>query len=94
MLALHVHLSLAVGLYWLNLFGLGTTLAWQISHVRRSRLTDRVDALGLVRRRLVVAQVFYAVAALLALVSPAVSIVALAVAQLFFIVSPRLSLRI
>ena len=89
-LASHVHLSLAVGLYWANLLGLGLTLAWQLTHIVRRGLAERNEGLLLVRRRLVVAQVLYAVAALVSLLSPPASIVALAVVQILFIVSPRL----
>jgi uncharacterized membrane protein len=93
-LASHVHLPLAVGLYWVNLLGLGLMLAWQLTHIVRRRLADEGEALRLVRRRLIVAQVLYAVAAVIALLSPLVSIIALAVAQLLFIVSPRLPVRV
>lgn len=48
----------------------------------------------LVRRRLVLAQTLYAVAALLTFISPVVAIVALGVVQVFFIVSPRLPVRV
>jgi len=92
-LAGHVHLALAVGVYWLNLAGLGATLAWQIAHVQRAGSVDDPDVLLLLRRRLILAQGLYAVAALIALVSPPVSIVALAAFQVFFVVSPRLPLR-
>jgi len=93
-LAEHVHLSLAVGLYWANLLGLGLSLGWQIWHADRVGLVDDPDSLGLVRRRLVLAQSLYAVAAALALLSPPAGIVGLAVVQLFFIVSPRLPVRV
>lgn len=93
-LASHVHLSLAVGLYWFNLFGLGATLAWQIQHILRARLSQDTEALTLVRRRLVAAQVLYAVAALVSLVNAPASIVVLAAAPVLFIVSPRLPVRV
>ena len=92
-LAEHVHLSLAVGLYWANLLGLGLALGWQIWHADSAGLTDDPGALSLVRRRLVLAQSLYAVAAALALLSPPAGIIGLAVVQLFFIVSPRLPVR-
>jgi len=68
-LASHVHLSLAVGLYWVNLFGLGATMAWQIEHMLRARLSRDPDAVTLVRRRLGAAQVLYAVGALVSLLN-------------------------
>jgi uncharacterized membrane protein len=93
-LADHVHVSLAVILYWLNLVALGATLTWMLVHVRAQLVApQRIPSLVLVRRRLVLAQTLYAVAALLTFASPVVAIVALAVVQLFFIVSPRLPFR-
>ncbi len=92
-LAEHVHLSLAVGIYWANLLGLGLTLGWQIWHADRAGLVEDPDQLSLVRRRLLLAQSLYAVAAALALLSPPAGIVGLAAVQLFFIVSPRLPVR-
>ncbi|MGC4113032.1 MAG: TMEM175 family protein [Nocardioides sp.] len=94
-LADHVHVPLAVVLYWLNLAALGATLAWVVAHARDGLVEpQRMPALGLVRRRLVLAQSLYAVAALLTFVSPVLAIVALACVQLFFIVSPRLPFRV
>jgi TMEM175 potassium channel family protein len=92
-LAEHVDLSVAVGLYWLNLAGLGLALGAQLWHLQRAGIGDDPGALLLVRRRLVLAQSLYAVAALVALASPQWSIVGLAAAQLFFVVSPRLPFR-
>jgi len=92
-LAEHVDLAVAVGLYWANLAGLGLTLAWQLWHVQRAGMVDDPESITLVRRRLVLAQGMYAAAALVSLVSPQWSIVALAAVQLFFVVSPRLPFR-
>jgi len=89
-LADHVHLALAVGLYWLNLLMLGVTLGWQTQHLAASELVTDGAALRLVRRRLVFAQSLYAVAALLCFVSPVAAILGLAAVQLFFMISPRL----
>jgi uncharacterized membrane protein len=94
-LADHVHVPLAVVLYWLNLAALGATLGWLVLHARAHLVEpQRVPAMGLVRRRLVLAQTLYAVAALITFVSPVGAIVALALVQLFFIVSPRLPFRV
>ena len=93
-LAEHTHLTLAVLLYWANLLGLGLTLGWQIVHADRNELVHDPADLALVRRRLFLAQSLYAVAAAVAFVSPPASIVGLAVVQLFFIVSPRLPVRV
>jgi uncharacterized membrane protein len=93
-LADHVHVRLAVLLYWLNLAALGATLACIVLRAGAG-LVDSADSEGLtlVRRRLVLAQALYAAAASVTLVSPVASITALAVVQLFFVVSPRLPVR-
>ena len=92
-LSSHVHLALAVGVYWANLLGLGVTLGWQVVHVMRAGLAERSESVLLIRRRLVVAQTLYAMAASISLLNPPAAIIALAVVQLFFIVSPRLPFR-
>jgi len=93
-LAEHTDLTLAVLLYWSNLLGLGLTLGLQIWHADRAGLVADPDELSLVRRRLVLAQSLYAVAAALSFLSPPVGIAGLALVQLFFIVSPRLPVRV
>jgi uncharacterized membrane protein len=94
-LADHVHVSLAVVLYWLNLAALGAGLAWIVVHADAHLVEpQRRSDLRLVRRRLVLAQSLYAVATLLTFVSPVAAIVALAVVQVFFIVSPRIPFRV
>lgn len=93
-LAGHVHVRLAVILYWSNLAALGAALAWMILHAGRGlALPDRGEALLLIRRRLVLAQALYALAALVVIIDPVASIVTFAVAQAFFVVSPRLPFR-
>jgi len=92
-LAEHTDLTLAVLLYWANLLGLGATLGWQIWHADRAGLVADPDQLSLVRRRLLLAQSLYAVAAALSFLSPVAGIAGLALVQLFFIVSPRLPVR-
>lgn len=94
-LAGHVHVHLAVILYWANLAALGAALAWMVLHAG-GRLVgpDHLEALVLVRRRLVFAQTFYALAAAVSLLSPVVGIVLFAVFQLFFIISPRIPFRV
>lgn len=49
--------------------------------------------LAVFRRRILLAQVLYALAALICLASTVASVIALAVVQLYFIVSPRLARR-
>lgn len=89
-LADHVHLRLAVWLYWLNLLLLGVGLAWQLWHAQRAHLIADADALRVTRRRLIFAQSLYAAAALLTFVSPIAAVIGLACVQLFFMISPRL----
>jgi uncharacterized membrane protein len=90
-LADHVHLRLAVWIYWANLLLLGLGLAWQLVHAARAGLVDTsAHPFRLIRRRLVLAQGLYAVGALVTVVDPVAGIVALAAVQLFFMVSPRL----
>jgi uncharacterized membrane protein len=94
-LADHTHLALAVVLYWLNLAALGATLAGVVVHAGRHLVQPQHrPQMTLVGRRLVLAQSLYAVAALLTFVSPVLAIVGLAVVQTFFIVSPRLPVRV
>jgi TMEM175 potassium channel family protein len=94
-LADHVHVALAVWLYWLNLALLGATLAWTVTHAGAGLVEPRSgEGMRLVRRRLVLAQGLYAVAALLTVIDPVVAIVGLAAVQAFFIVSPRLPVRV
>lgn len=95
LLAHYLHLRLAVGVYWLNILLLGAGLEWSARYGRqalvpgdarqaRSRLTT-------FRRRILLAQSLYGLAALLCLLSTQSSVIALAVVQLYFIVSPRLN---
>jgi uncharacterized membrane protein len=97
LLAHYVHLRLAVGVYWLNILLLGAGLEWGARYGRkalvpgddqqaRSRLTT-------FRRRILLAQSLYALAALICLISTQASVAALAIVQLYFIVSPRLPSR-
>lgn len=94
LLAHYVHLRLAVGVYWLNILLLGVGLEWGARYGRktfvpgdarqaRSRLTT-------FRHRVFLAQSLYALAALICLISTQASVIALAIVQLYFIVSPRL----
>ncbi len=90
----HFHLRMAVGVYWLNILLLGAGLEWGARYGRktfvpasaqqaRSRLTT-------FRRRILLAQSLYALAALICLISTQASVIALAIVQLYFIFSPRL----
>lgn len=94
-LAGHARLRLAVLLYWLNLAALGATLAWVVFRTGRGLAgPEHREGLTLVRRRLILAQSLYALAALVMVIDPVASIASLGAAQLFFIVSPRLPFRV
>jgi uncharacterized membrane protein len=94
LLAHYVQLRLAVGAYWLNILLLGVMLEWSARYGRRTLLPEQGQAaarLTTFRRRILIAQTLYALAALICFASTQASVVALAVVQLYFIVSPRLS---
>jgi uncharacterized membrane protein len=93
LLAHYAHLRLAVGVYWLNILLLGVMLEWSARYGRRTLLPEESQAgarLTTFRRRILIAQSLYALAALICFASTQASIAALAVVQLYFIVSPRL----
>jgi uncharacterized membrane protein len=94
LLAHYVHLRLAVGVYWLNLLLLGVGLEAGARYGRAALVPgdDRQarSRLATFRRRILLAQTLYALAALTCLISTQASVIALAVVQLYFIVSPRL----
>jgi uncharacterized membrane protein len=94
LLAHYVDLRLAVGVYWLNIFLLGAGLEWSARYGRGAFLPEgtgqAASRLSTFRRRILVAQTLYALAALICLISTLASVIALAIVQLYFIVSPRL----
>ena len=92
LLAHYNHLRLAVGVYWLNIALLGTGLELSSRYGRKAFEPDEQARARLVtfRRRIMLAQSLYALAALLCLLSTQASVIALAVVQLYYIVSPRL----
>ncbi len=93
LLAHYVHLRLAVGAYWLNILLLGVMLEWGARYGRKasSPRTPRPRArLTTFRQRILIAQTLYALAALICFVNTQASVIALAVVQLYFIISPRL----
>jgi len=97
LLAHYVHLRLAVGVYWLNIALLGAGLESSARYGRRALLAaDAAPAqaqaqarLAVFRRRILLAQILYTLAALVCLASTVASVIALATVQLYFIVSPR-----
>ncbi len=97
LLAEFVTVRSAVGVYWLNIALLGLGLASSSSHLPRGRLLDPDDEdmlgrLRIFRRRILVAQVGYALAALLCLINTYLSVGALALVQAYFIAAPHLPL--
>ena len=93
LLAHYVHLRLAVGAYWLNILLLGVMLEWGARYGRKAFLSDDARAaarLTTFRQRILIAQTLYALAALICFVNTLASVIALAIVQLYFIVSPRL----
>jgi uncharacterized membrane protein len=94
MLAHNVHLRLAVGVYWLNILMLGAGLEWGARYVRKAFMPEDArqarSRLITFRRRILLAQALYALAALICFISTQASVFALAIVQLYFIVSPRL----
>ena len=104
LLARYDYLRVAVGVYWLNLLLLGAALEWSSRYGRRALLPaddgggdgdsdhgdgEAAERLAIFRHRILVAQVLYALAAAICLISTVASIVALIVVQLYFIFSPR-----
>jgi uncharacterized membrane protein len=93
LLAHYVHLRLAVGAYWLNILLLGVMLEWGARYGRKAFLSDDAQAaarLTTFRQRILIAQALYALAAVICFLNTQASVIALAIVQLYFIVSPRL----
>jgi TMEM175 potassium channel family protein len=94
LLAHYVRLRLGVGVYWLNILLLGAGLEGAARYGRAALIPgDAAQArsrLTTFRRRILLAQALYAVAALICLASTVASIIALALVQVYFILSPRL----
>ena len=94
LLAEFAAIRLAVAAYWLNILLLGVCLALTCRYLPRGGLIDpgRLGRLTQFRRRIAVAQTGYAAAALLCIANTYASVAALAVVELYFIVSPRMPL--
>lgn len=90
LLAGYVEASLAILLYWLNVFLFGVALAASAAHISRASLLNESNTwkLRVFRQRIVVAQLAYALAALVGAFNAYASIAALGAVQLYFIVSP------
>ena len=93
-LAGHMGLRTAIGLYWVVLALLGLTLGLGLRHaVRNDLLGDDPQAVAApLGRRIVAAQALYAVGALLCLANPLLSVGFIFLVQLNFAVAPRVRL--
>jgi len=92
LLAGFIGYRVALVLYWLNILLLGMVLlaAWRYA-VRAKLVADTTtDTMRVaVERRIVTAQAFYAVGALLCVVSTYLSIAAIVLVQLNYVIAPR-----
>ena len=93
-LAAHMRLRTAIGLYWVVLALLGLTLWFGLRHaVAHDLLGDDPQAVAApLGRRIAYAQALYAVGALLCLASPLLSVGFIFLVQLNFAVAPRVRL--
>lgn len=91
-LAENVTVPLAVGVYWLNIFLLGIALATSSGYIARAELVGKSELarLRIFRRRILIAQLAYGLAALICLINTYTSVAALAAVQLYFIISPHI----
>jgi uncharacterized membrane protein len=95
LLAAFITYRTALVIYWLNILGLGATLYWGWSYVRKANLIKEEAPPGIdvaVRGRIIIAQALYAVGALLCLVNTYVSIGFIVLVQLNYVFAPRLGL--
>ena len=92
LLADFITFKVAMAVYWLNILALGALLYASWSYAESAGLVLDDTAPGLaraIRRRIVSAQTFYAVGALLCLVSSYLSIGVIVMIQLYYAVAPR-----
>jgi TMEM175 potassium channel family protein len=92
LLAEFMTFRLALGLYWLNILAPGAMLFWSWSYAARAGLV-KADTPDEVRssicRRIVIAQSLYAAGAALCFISTWLSIAAIMLAQLNYVIAPR-----
>jgi len=93
LLAAFIHYRLALVVYWLNILLLGSVLfvSWRYAS-RAKLLTEAItaDVRAAVERRIVRAQALYAGGAVLCVVSTYVSIAAIVLVQLNYVLAPRI----
>jgi uncharacterized membrane protein len=93
LLAEFITFRTALLLYWVNLVSLGAVLYLSWWHAKRNRLLGEgttPEISQAIERRIVVAQMLYAVGAALCLVNTYVSIAVIVLIQLNFAVAPRI----
>jgi uncharacterized membrane protein len=84
---------LAIGIYWLNLFAAGSMLYWSWKYAGRAGLIKAdtpEDVRGSICRRIAVAESLYALGAILCFIHTWVSIVAIMLVQLDYVLAPRM----
>jgi uncharacterized membrane protein len=92
LLAEFITFRLALGIYWLNILAPGAMLFWSWSYATRAGLVkaDTPDEVrGSICRRIVIAQSLYAAGAALCFIGTWVSIAAIALVQLNYVIAPR-----
>jgi uncharacterized membrane protein len=93
LLAEHITLRLALIIYWANILVLGVALYASLGYACRAKLLkeDVTDAIArALQRRIVIAQAWYALGALLCLINTYWSIGFIVLAQLYYVIAPRI----
>ena len=97
LLAEYTQYRLALVVYWLNIFLLGTTLYWSWVCALGSGLVKQdipQQVSSAIKQRIVIAQSLYAFGALLCLFHPYWSIALIIVVQLNYVIAPRFTRRL
>jgi uncharacterized membrane protein len=95
-LASHINLRSALLLYWSNIFYLGIVIMASWSYACRAKLFGKKVTEGIyraVRRRVLVAQAYYAFGAALCFIHPLWSIGWIVLVQLNYVIAPRYTAR-
>lgn len=97
LLAEYTQYRLALVVYWLNIFLLGTTLYWSWVYALGSGLVKQdipQQVSSAIKQRIVIAQSLYAFGASLCLFHPYWSIALIIVVQLNYVIAPRFTRRL
>ncbi len=95
LLAEHTTFRLSMAVYWLNLFGLGLVLFVSLRYADRARLIREEtteDMRAALKRRIVVYQVLYALAALTCVVNTYLALGLLVALQLNSVIAPQVGI--